>query len=508
MGSLKELDITARNTPPSSPCAPIVSNILPDSPHAPKDDLVHFGAPPIPRAAAALSTYERWRAVLDAPRELFIVLLLKMLSSYAYFSTLLVLSLWLTDEIGLSDIAAGWVYGVYGMATTVWGIVGGVAIDWMGVKVSIALGSALATVSRVILMSSVSKTTTIVVLWTALPLAESMGIPVMSVAIKRYTNQSNKQLGFSLFYSFMNVAALLAGLGTDFIRYRLVQPGTYVTIVNIHMTYFRVVFFTGAVATWLCFVIVLCGVRELEVDERGRARIFRPNRENPCSQIRRVLHEPTFWRLGVLTILLIGVRLIFRHLDATLPKYMVRVFGEKAPFGSFYALEPLIVIFAVPVAGSVLYMGGAFPLIIVGSFIAGMLYWLRTNQPEPAPVGQWRTRFANSTCVFYAKLLCLNSCTGASPFWLCLGNKVRNISFRCILFVIVFFLFGPVPTCQHNLYSFRFFVSSCAREQYLYVLLFIVTLSLGESIYSPRVYEYTMVCVCPHNRRCSLLSIL
>jgi hypothetical protein len=63
---------------------------------------------------------------------------------------------------------------------------------------------------------------------------------------------------------------------------------------------------------------------------------------------------PTRRRNGfmLLTVLLVGVRALFRHLDATFPKYFIRTHGNNAPFGVIYSLEPLIIILLVPLFSS------------------------------------------------------------------------------------------------------------------------------------------------------------
>lgn len=46
--------------------------------------------------------------------------------------------------------------------------------------------------------------------------------------------------------------------------------------------------------------------------------------------------------------LLTGVRCVFRNLDSTFPKYMIREYGAEIKFGSILALNPLLVTFMVP----------------------------------------------------------------------------------------------------------------------------------------------------------------
>lgn len=61
-----------------------------------------------------------------------------------------------------------------------------------------------------------------------------------------------------------------------------------------------------------------------------------------------VLMQKDFWRLAVCSGFLIFVKLLFRHLDATLPKYMLRTIGEDAKFGMVYSINPFMIILLVP----------------------------------------------------------------------------------------------------------------------------------------------------------------
>lgn len=155
---------------------------------------------------------------------------------------------------------------------------------------------------------------------------------------------------------------------------------------------------------------VMAGIREIEVDDSGNISQFEPDRSDGAYvQTMAVLREPAFWRLTVFTLLIVGVRLVFRHLDATMPKYLVRQFGLDAPFGLVYSINPMLVIWLVPLVALFTRSVDSFKMILFGSFISAL-----------------------------------------SPFWICVG------------------------------------------PHYWTVIMFMVTLSVGEAVYSPRVYEYTM----------------
>lgn len=347
----------------------------------------------------------------EAPRELWLIFALKFLTSYAYFSLALVLTMFLSDEFGMSDTAAGWAYGVYGVMSTFFGLLCGWFIDYLGVRASLLVGAIVGAFSRFVMALTTSKRTAVLMLYTLLPFAECLGIPIMTIGIKRYTNARNRTFAFSLFYSMMNVAALCAGPMVDLSRKFF---GDGITIHSalghdIRFTGLRLIIFSSALATAAMCVVVLIGIREIQVDETGNISEFTPNRESPFQQTLAVLREPAFWRLTVFTLLLVGVRLVFRHLDATMPKYLVRQFGPNAPFGLIYSINPFLIIILVPIVGLLTRKIDSFSMILAGSFVSAV-----------------------------------------SPFWLCL------------------------------------------KQSYISVVLFMVTLSIGEAVYSPRVYEYTM----------------
>lgn len=65
--------------------------------------------------------------------------------------------------------------------------------------------------------------------------------------------------------------------------------------------------------------------------------------------VKEIVFSKTFWRFCLLSLFLINLRAIFRHLDATLPTYLVRSFGTSYPKGIIYAINPFIIILLTPV---------------------------------------------------------------------------------------------------------------------------------------------------------------
>ena len=175
--------------------------------------------------------------------QLWILYLLKLLESFAYFSLSYVLVLYLSEEFGYSDVAAGWVYGFFGMLISVYGVLVGFIIDQLGVKLSLVFGSVLLLISRFVIAVTHSNAVLELMLLVVLPVGEAFGVPVraadqlphlppksgrrassvgcgqvMLVALRRYTDDSNRRQAFSLFYVVMNTGTLLSAPAVDIFR--------------------------------------------------------------------------------------------------------------------------------------------------------------------------------------------------------------------------------------------------------------------------------------------------
>jgi hypothetical protein len=227
----------------------------------------------------------------------------------------------------------------------------------------------------------------------------------------------------------MNVAALLSGPVVDFLTiWYNENDASSVNDDNDDawtqrewtLSSYRSIILTGIVANIVACLISLT-VREIKVvdapgqcaedDEATLARVspFSPTGGNALQILREALSSKSFWRFLVVCLLTLNIRMIFRHLDATLPKYMVREFGDNVPKGTIYSINPALIILLVPVITAATTQMDPLLMIHHGSYISA-----------------------------------------ASVFFLTLSTSV----WACVMFVIV--------------------------------------LSIGEAMWSPRLYDYTM----------------
>jgi POT family proton-dependent oligopeptide transporter len=384
---------------------------------------------------------DAWKDLKNAPKELFIIFVLKFLESYSYFSIIYTLIIFLSDEFKYTDEQAGWAYGLFGMCTSVYGFIfGGFLIDNLGVKISLTFGCSILLIGRFLLVVCSEHFYILLILYTILPIGTCLGIPVMQIGIRRFTTEKSRALAFSIFYAMMNISAIFSASAIDFFRkYVIDHKIEIIHNYNFEMTPYRALFLSGACTTLCSLLLIICCLKEKNtevesedtstIDEDESNGLLKINNSKnsdkvqhlnniqingkklvgPLTIIKEVTSQKSFWKFLYAIILLMGVRIVYRHLDATFPKYMIREFGKEVLYGSIIAINPFLIVILIPVFAPLSYQFSAYEQITFGALI-----------------------------------------TSISPFFLA---------------------YGP------HLWS---------------SIMFVVILSIGEALWSPRLYEYTI----------------
>mmetsp|Transcript_8172 Transcript_8172/g.17666 ORF Transcript_8172/g.17666 Transcript_8172/m.17666 type:complete len:682 (-) Transcript_8172:184-2229(-) len=395
-------------------------------------------------------------SLANSPPELSKAYLLKFLDSYSYFSFSLIFTLFLSEEFGMSDVRAGTIYGAWGALITVFGLFTGTVIDRLGVAKCLRIGFVLSFLSRLMILCTTSEGILLMNLLISLPFSNCLGIPVLTVGIRRYTNEENRGFAFGLFYVVMNVGALVAGPLVDYVTLyyngqneehgmenndAMDTDGTTTedadainnatmdsaaTSLEWSMNANRAVILSGVVANFIA-VIVAFTVREIKVDASSsssrlestkyattsssstlnadenneqsnnnnnggsnnapKIKEFQPIQGSSYEILWETMRTPNFRRFLVVCLLTINVRMVFRHLDGTLPKYMIREFGENTPKGRVYAINPAIIIFLVPIVTAATTAVDPLLMIHRGTYVSALsVFFLAFSTSLPACV--------------------------------------------------------------------------------------------------------------------------
>jgi MFS family permease len=385
---------------------------------------------------------EDLRALFRAPRELWIVLFAKFLESIGLFSLLYTVVLWLSHDYGFSDVKAGWWVGTFSMCLSLLAFVTGFVADSIGFRTALMIAFGSSTLARAVMSFSSSSTMAITGLM-LLTIGSAAGVPIMNVALRRYTNAKNRSFAFSIYYLSFNIGGAVAGWLVDRCRNAFKGPGDAQIFRQINlpivgetrMSAYSMVYLIGFGCALLAFIVSCCLRKNPHVEGEEPPEVHAPDakRRDPLSIAVDVMKEKAFWRFLLFMGLLALVKLIFQHYHFTFPKYAIRELGESFPLGTYQSINPVLIIILVPIATIFTRHRSAFNCIVLGSIVSTV-----------------------------------------SMFALC---------------------FPPY-------FKFALFGGSWS----LTILISIVILSLGEALWSPRVYEYSAI-IAPRGKEASYMGL-
>ncbi len=418
------------------------------------------------------SFLEKFTILKSAPRELWIIYIQKVLEIIAYGLMSSTIILWLSSDLKYSDASAGDLIAIWSTIISLFTVLVGSFTDAVGIRKAFLMGFVICLVSRGVMAFSTTE-------WIVLPfgmLLLAMGlalmIPVMTAATKRYSNTAQRSMAFSMYYVLMNVGFAIAGWLFDKVRTHLGEYGTYnVPILNVDLSTYQTLFLLSFLATIPGLLVVMFFLRSgVEMTEEGVVITPREPKyqyKNPISAILAIVKEtssktahifievwktPAFYRFLLFLSLIVGVRVVFYHMHYTFPKYGIRELGDGAKIGNLWSvLNPMIIVILVPIIGALAQKIKSYTMIVVGSFISATSVFLLVIPPS-----------------FYQPLA--DSWFGSliGHAWLGLEGPVHPLNISITVFVFIF--------------------------------------SIGEAIWSPRLYEYT-ASIAPKGQEASYMSL-
>ncbi len=394
-----------------------------------------------------------------AMRELWVIFAVKFLGILAYSIVNFTIVLWLSWDLGFHDEAAGYIVGVWTISMTVFTILVGSLTDAIGIRKSLLLGIWICVVARFVM--TFTTIPWLVLAAGVLPLAigEALGTPVLIAATRRYSTTAQRSISFSIMYVVMNLAFLVKGYIVDYVRHPRHGLGEHghliLPFVGIELSAYRTLFFVSLVFELLLLPLVFFGIRQgAEATDEGvtiTPETPRYKGQPPLRAIwltvsdtaRDTVHvfaelgrRPGFYRLLSFLVLIAFLKLLFVTMSYVFPKFGIRELGPGAPIGKLWDVtnSALIVVF-VPIVGVLGQKISAYRMVTAGGIITAASMFIMVLPPA------WFQPLADG---FFGHLV---------------GHRYLGLQ-------------GAV------------------NPWYIMIFLYVVALSLGEAVYSPRVYEY------------------
>lgn len=403
--------------------------------------------------ATALGRFFGKFAVLkDGMRELWVSFALKLIIIAAYQVLNITLVLWFSSDFGLSDAKALGLVALWSMFLSIFTVLAGSITDAMGFRGTFFLGIGICAVSRLVMVFSHNLWVAVIFGLIPVAIGEALTGPVLVAAARTYSNTKQRSLAFSLIYSIMNAGFLAGNWLFDSVRNWMGEHG-HVALAGTQLSTYQVLILVSFVLECAVFPLVFLLREGAQATDDGvkfnpkkqmrrgpnmmssAATMIRDTTRDSVRMLAHLVQQPGFYRLLAFLVFIAFLKLIYRQLDYVFPKFCIRMLGDGSPAGKLNGINNIIIIFLTPVVGALTQRFSAYRMVIVGGFIAATSIFIMT-----APAG-WLTPLASSFV----------------GHWI--GNGYLQLK-------------GPVD------------------PYYMLITIFIVVLSFGEALYSPRVYEY------------------
>ncbi len=415
--------------------------------------IVPSGETEASKSSALQRFFGKFAVLHDAIPELWLVFAIKFISIAAYAVTNTTIVLWLQSDLGFGDKKALRVVAAWSLLMSFVTLLVGSLTDVLGMRRTLFIGTTICIVARFVLVVTGIK-------WLALgfglvPLAvgEALGGPVLVAAARKYSNTRQRSMSFSMIYAMMNLGFWISAFLIDHLRKWLGEYGHWSLFGNPISTY-RTIFLAGLVLEILLLPLIWMLREGAEASDAGLKIV--PRAAKPAGRtmiqsvgltiseaakgtwqlVEKLLSQTMFYRLLAFLVLIAFVKLIYRQMDYVYPLFGIRELGPGAPIMTMWGWNSLFVIILVPIIGAMTQRFSAYSMVILGCLISACSVFFMSMPPS-----------------MFEPL--------ANGF---LGNFIG-----------------------HTLLG----VQGAVHPYYVMITLFVLMLSIGESFYSPRVYEYS-----------------
>lgn len=322
----------------------------------------------------------KFQRLKRSPNCLIAIYIVTFVDSLAYYAFSYALIMHLGMEVGLPDSLSGIFYGIFGICISISSLVLGFLADYMGIRNSICISSAIGFLARLSMAYAVlGRATWLSALLLFGLVAPSIALigPPIPTAIKRYTSDDTRALAFTIYYGVMNIAAFVATPIVDMMRLQTTDE------ILLLPPYALLIAMTGVLQIPVFFVS-LFWIRDVTLNPDGHIVpivVESYKTRSLMQRIREVARQKDFWRALTIVTCLIGVKSSFRYFDALYLPYVTRAYQDAAtfPYLTLLALNPIIVIVATITGAITILTDRMRPLtsMLVGSFIGGLApYWM------------------------------------------------------------------------------------------------------------------------------------
>ncbi len=256
------------------------------------------------------------------PRVFWIANLSELFERAAYYGTFIVLTLYLTDEVGFTDVETGWLTAFFAAGLYLAPTFSGALADKLGFRLSLLLAFGLLAVGYASLGTWPTKVMAVVSLGVILA-GGSFIKPVITGTVAKCSDELNRARAFSIFYQMVNIGSFT---GKTFAKPLRTELGLE------YINYY------SAIMALLAFFLILATYHDPDAKGQGKSMA------DTLRQLGKVLKNIRFMAL---ILIVAGFWAIQGQLYATMPKYVLRMVGADAAPEWLANINPLVVVILV-----------------------------------------------------------------------------------------------------------------------------------------------------------------
>jgi POT family proton-dependent oligopeptide transporter len=251
-----------------------------------------------------------------APKALWGINAPYVIEGLVYFGILTILGKFCSENVVLSDLHAGWVYGaVTGGITFAMLLFGGLS-DKIGVRRSLAIALFVMMIGRFLVSLSgtiplgngIDSPMFMLMLIGLLFMVSAYGLyqPAAYAGVKQYTNPKTAAMGYAVIYGLMNLGAFLSGFVSPATRHHFedIFPPNGLTAVFWVYTFFTFISF-------LITILILSKKTDQEAVERiGNESIQNKNSKNQQNKPNKATQPPSQEKINNTMLIMLGIILL------------------------------------------------------------------------------------------------------------------------------------------------------------------------------------------------------
>ncbi len=295
----------------------------------------------------------------------------ELLERLAYYAVFIVITLYLSNVWGFSDIEAGFISGTFSAMLYLLPTFVGAYADKIGFRSAIMIAFGLLTLGygglglfptllesaglvKYEMTTTFNGLNTSSLRWSIVPVLLLIVVggsfikAVISGTVARETTSETRARGFAIFYMMVNIGAFIGKTVVDPLRKSMGDQGL------VYLNYF------SAAMTFAALITVFFLYKSVKTEGQGKS----------FAEIGRgLLKVVRNGRLIALILIISGFWLIQGQMYATMPKYVIRMIGAEASPGWYANVNPFIVFVLVNFITSFLKKRSALFSMTIGMFI-------------------------------------------------------------------------------------------------------------------------------------------